>query len=205
MGLARELADSIPSNANSLLNSHSVSRNASFLDFASARKSVGDEMSSTPAEGEGGGQMVSRSSVTGLGEKAKVLLHWGRQAEAQDWKHRISWLLNRFPQLESASSLPLLKTYLPSLPLLPPDTGVIEIPALRVSRHGSIAIVTINRPQRANAYDTAMLQVRWRGAGVACDRVMRCDAMRYDAKRCDAMALLYGTTSLSHTLQKRTW
>jgi len=103
--------------------------------------------------------VANACSATTLGEHARSLRELAKLTEVRDTRQRSSWLLNRLPQLEPASGIPLMKLNLPAIPIQPPPRSSDDITTLKVQREGSIATVTINRPARANAYDSAMLSI----------------------------------------------
>ena len=95
--------------------------------------------------------------VSSLSARRKWLEHWVSETQSQDWLQRTGWLLSRLPQLEPASSLPLLKQHLPDMPAATTDKGLAELATLHVDRRDRVVIVTIDRPARANAYDASIL------------------------------------------------
>merc|ERR1719265_1371402 len=94
------------------------------------------------------------SSAMKLYKNGKIKL-----SEVQTWEGCMRTLVHQLPQIEAGSSFAVIKELtktLPVLPDVPPPAD--DIHALQLRREGNIAIITINRPTKANAYNTDMLK-----------------------------------------------
>merc|ERR1719265_2944939 len=109
----------------------------------------------------------AKSGTTGAGDKRKnlttgmELYRSGvvKLSEVKQWERVMRSMLHQLPQIEAGSSFALMSELLKDFPTVPEPPATIEdIHALQLRREGNIAIITINRPTKANAYNTEILQ-----------------------------------------------
>jgi enoyl-CoA hydratase len=136
----------------------------------------GEAMASAAAELSDKALLVGGGMLTEPARRPFASAAWLREVagltELAELRRRTEWLLVRLPQLEPESALPLLQQHLNALIVpaseaalpraLEEDSRYVTPDALgthslQLLRQGALAIVTINRPSYANAYDGPML------------------------------------------------